>query len=72
MEQEKLESLEAPRTQDSRPSYLAEAGDGFLARVPEGKLEDWRRAQELPAAPLNRAEQLLRDRIVQRIYGERK
>lgn len=62
---------EKPAAQGKEPVYMVEDRDGFLTRVPAEKLADWERAQELPEAPLNRAERLLRDKIVQRIFGGR-
>ncbi len=59
------------RPQNGRTVYLAEAEDGFLTRVPEEKLESWQEAQGRPAAPLNKAEQRLKDKILRRIYGGR-
>ena len=52
--------------------YLMEDKDGFTVRVPESKLEAWQKAQSEEPAPLNKAEQQLVDKIVQRIYGGRK
>lgn len=51
--------------------YLMEDGDGFLISVPEEKLDSREQAQQERAeAPLSRAEQQLRDRIVQMVFGE--
>lgn len=50
--------------------YLSEADDGTLVRVPESRLEAWKAADH--NAPLNKAEQRLKDRILQEIYGSRK
>lgn len=52
--------------------YQMETEDGFLVSVPESKLESWLEAQAESPRPLNKAEQRLRDRIVQEIYGSRK
>ena len=51
-------------------TYLMEAADGMLVRVPESKLEAWAEAQEKqkPEATLSRSEQQLRDKIVQKIF----
>lgn len=57
---------------ERRRTCLAETEDGFLTRVPEEKLEARKKAQAGPAAPLNRAERQLRDKIVQRVFGGRK
>ena len=47
--------------------YLSEAGDGMLVRVPESRADAWAAADH--SAPLNKAEQRLKDRILQEIYG---
>lgn len=76
--EKKLEGLSLPRPEGGAPeargkrTYLAETEDGFLARVPEDKLGSWQEEQAGPAAPLNRAEQQLKDKIMQRIYGGRR
>lgn len=49
--------------------YLMEDKDGFVVRVPESKLEAWKRAQQDPPRPLNKAERQLVDRIMESIYG---
>lgn len=51
-------------------TYLMEAANGMLVRVPENRLEAWQQAQKSGAAdrPLTEAERSLIDRIVQRIY----
>lgn len=51
-------------------SYLMETEDGFLTRVPEDKVESWQKADH--SAPLNRAEQRLKDRILDELYGSKK
>ena len=77
MEKE-LEGLSLQRPEGGAPeakgkrTYLAETGDGFLTRVPEDKLGSWQEEQAGPAVPMNRAEQLLKDKIMQRIYGGRR
>lgn len=57
---------------DSGRRLLVETEDGALISVPEDKLDDWEAAQKSEPRPLNKAEQRLRDRIVQEIYGSRK
>ena len=56
---------------DSRQeeTYLMEARDGSLVRVPADKLEAWQRAQEEPDRPLSKSEELLIDRILRRLYN---
>ena len=46
--------------------------DGFMVRVPASKLESWKKAQQEPPRPLNKAEQQVRDMILQRIFGDKK
>ena len=46
--------------------------DGFIVRVPASKLESWKKAQQEPSRPLNKAEQQVRDLLVQRIFGDKK
>ena len=60
-----------PQGSSRETAYLTEDRDGFLARVPESKLEDWERAQRDPSRPLNRAERHMVDQIVESIYGPR-
>lgn len=57
---------------DSGRRLLVETEDGTLISVPEDKLDDWEAAQKSEPRPLNKAEQRLRDRIVQEIYDSRK
>ena len=52
--------------------YQMETEDGWMVSVPADKLDDWEAAQKSEPRPLNKAEQRLRDRIVQEIYGSRK
>lgn len=52
--------------------YLMEDRDGFMVRVPASKLESWKAAQQEPRRPLNKAEQQVRDMILQRIFGDKK
>lgn len=67
------QGIELPMAGQSGQTYLIEDGDGFLTRVPEDKLESWQTAQkERGGAPLTKAEQQLKDRIVQMLYGEKK
>lgn len=57
---------------DSGRRLLVETEDGTLISVPADKLDDWAKAQVEGPRPLNKAEQRLRDRIVQEIYGSKK
>lgn len=63
------EGLSLPKA-ERETTYLIEADDGTLVRVPESRLEAWKAADH--NAPLNKAEQRLKDRILQEIYGSRK
>lgn len=60
-------------TPQEEPVFLMEARSGMLVRVPQSKLESWQAAQNSAAAPgLTAAEQRLRDRIMQDLYGSKK
>lgn len=65
-----------PQQQEQKPQqeevYLMEDRDGFMVRVPASKLESWKKAQQEPPRPLNKAEQQVRDMILQRIFGDKK
>ena len=50
--------------------YLVETEDGFLVSVPEDKMESWQKADH--DAPLTPAEQRLKDRILEELYGSKK
>ena len=52
-------------------TYLMEAKDGTLVRVPESRLESWMDAQEHLDDPLTPAEQELLEKMVRRVYGEK-
>ena len=53
--------------------YYLEAANGLTVRVPESKLGSWQAAQSSAAEPtLTEAEQRLRDRIMQDLYGSKK
>ena len=56
--------------QQGKTRYLMETDDGFLVSVPEDKVESWQRADH--NAPLNKAEQRLKDRILDELYGSKK
>ena len=62
----------AEKQRNGAQSYLVEMEDGTLVNVPADKLDSWSRAQAEGPRPLNKAEQRLRDRIVQEIYGSKK
>lgn len=65
-------SVEGPfQSSHDDPICLVEDRDGFLTRVPMSKLADWKKAQEVPAAPLTPAEEELKRRIVEQIYGRK-
>ena len=62
--------LPGPGVPAEEEFYLMEDPEGFLVRVPAGRLEDWERAQaERGSAPLSKSEQQVSDAIVRRIYG---
>lgn len=51
--------------------YYLESSDRFLVRVPESKLEFWKQAQSSKEShQLTKEEQLLKERILQDIYGD--
>lgn len=52
--------------------YQVETEDGWAVDVPADKLDSWLKAQKEGPRPLNKAEQRLRDRIVQDIFGSKK
>ena len=59
------------QTQNSRgSSYLLETADGFSVRVPADRVESWQKADH--NAPLTREEQLLKERILDELYGSKK
>ena len=59
--------LELPGLEQEAVHYM-EAANGMTVRVPESSLENWSAAQS--ASPeLTEAEQRLRDRILQDLYG---
>ena len=51
--------------------FFVEDDDGFVVRVPESKLTSWGAAQQNKGAPLNKAEEELRRRLVESIYGRK-
>ena len=53
-------------------TYLMEDKDGFMVRVPASKLESWKKAQQEPPRPLNKAEQQVVENVLRRIYGDKK
>ena len=68
-----LPSLETEVSSREEPVYYMEAANGMTVRVPQSRLEAWRAAQNSAAAPgLTAAEQQLRDRIMQDLYGLKK
>lgn len=68
-----LPSLQENSTPQEEPVFLMETPNGMLVRVPQSKLESWQAAQNSAAAPgLTAAEQRLRDRIMQDLYGSKK
>lgn len=64
------EQQKQPKQQEQ--VYWMEDKDGFMVRVPASKLESWKAAQQQPPRPLNKAEQQVRDLLVQRIFGDKK
>lgn len=56
--------------QQGKTRYLMETDDGFLVSVPADKVESWQKADH--SAPLTSAEQRLKDRILDELYGSKK
>ncbi len=50
-------------------TYLIEAEDGTLVRVPADRLESWEAAQKQHEQPLSKAQQRLAESVRRRIYG---
>ena len=67
-----LPSLQENSTSQTEPVFLMEAQNGMLVRVPQSKLESWQAAQTSGSPGLTAAEQRLRDRIMQDLYGSKK
>lgn len=65
-----------PQQQEQKPQqeevYLMEDRGGFMVRVPASKLESWKKAQQEPPRPLNKAEQQVQEMILRRIFGDKK
>ena len=67
------EKQKNPQQQNQQEeTYLMEDKDGFIVRVPASKLEAWKKAQQEPPRPLNKAEQQVVENILRRIYGDKK
>lgn len=62
---------EKAKKKEGEKVYLLEDRDGFLVRVPESKLDSWKKAQARFDAPLNSSERRVVDAIVERIYGKK-
>lgn len=57
-------------TNSGKTTYLVEASNGQMVRVPEEKMESWQQAQkERGSEPLSSSERQLRDSVLQMIYG---
>ena len=65
-----LRKGERDMKQQGKTRYLMETDGGFLVRVPEDKVESWQKADH--SAPLTPAEQRLKDRILDELYGSKK
>ena len=77
------QGLQLPNLPEEAPAqeetvYYLEAANGMLVRVPESRLEAWiaeqdRLRQNKAQTPeLTESEKLLRDRILQEIFGSKK
>lgn len=70
---QKVTGLPMTAQQSRGETYLMEDEDGFLISVPAEKLSAREQAQnERGSAPLSKAEQQLRDRIVQMVFGPKR
>ena len=72
MDEKKMQPQQQEQKPEQEEIYLMEDRDGFMVRVPASKLESWKAAQQQPSRPLNKAEQQVRDVILQRIFGDKK
>lgn len=72
MDEKKMQPQQQEQKPEQEEIYLMEDRDGFMVRVPASKLESWKKAQQQPSRPLNKAEQQVRDLLVQRIFGDKK
>ena len=72
MDEKKMQPQQQEQQPQQEEIYLMEDRDGFMVRVPASKLESWKKAQQEPTRPLNKAEQQLCDMIVRRIFGDKK
>ena len=60
---------EQKASRQAETRYFVETEDGFSLSVPESKLASWQRAQLDPPSPLSRSEELLKRKIMERLYG---
>lgn len=72
MDEKKMQPQNQEQEPQQEETYLMENRDGFMVRVPASKLESWKKAQQEPPRPLNKAEQQVRDMILQRIFRDKK
>lgn len=72
MDEKKMQPQQQEQQPQQEEVYLMEDRDGFMVRVPAGKLESWKAAQQEPPRPLNKAEQQVQEMILQRIFGGKK
>ena len=72
MDEKKMQPQQQEQQHQQEEVYLMEDRDGFMVRVPASKLESWKKAQQEPPRPLNKAEQQVQEMILQRIFGEKK
>ena len=72
MDEKKMQPQQQEQQHQQEEVYLMEDRDGFMVRVPASKLESWKKAQQEPPRPLNKAEQQVQEMILQRIFGGKK
>ena len=57
----------------TQETYLVETEDGYAVRVPADRMESWQKAQEEHGSdPLTPFEQRLKERLLARVYGQKK
>lgn len=72
MDEKKMQPQQQEQQPQQEEVYLMEDRDGFMVRVPASKLESWKKAQQEPPRPLNKAEQQVQEMILRRIFGDKK
>lgn len=66
--QGKMKMPPLPKQQRQETTWLMEDEEGFLASVPESRMDDWQKRSELSASTIKQAA----DELTRRIYGPKK